>query len=308
MQIGFGAPASGAWATADNLARFAEQAEELGYASLWTFQRLLVGADQELAPVYQSVLDPLVALSFAAARTSRIRLGVAVLNLPFVSPAYLAKQAATLDILSGGRLDLGLGVGWSSAEFTATGASTARRAARTEEYLRVLHTLWADEVSEFAGEFYTVPPSRMMPKPVQRPGPPVLLGGIVPAAVARAGRIADGWLSSSGTDLTRIGAQIETVREAAAEAGKDPAGLRFVCRGVVRAGEPDGLTPDGTRQRLTGSYEQIRQDAAWLGEQGVTELFYDLNWDPLIGNPTADPAAAAERAEEILRELAPGTH
>jgi probable F420-dependent oxidoreductase len=305
MKIGFGASISGAWATADNLAHFAEQAEELGYASLWTFQRLLVGADQELAPVYQSALDPLIALSFAAARTSHIRLGVAVLNLPFVSPTYLAKQAATLDLLSGGRLDLGLGVGWSSVEFTATGGSTARRGARTEEYLRVLHTLWADEVSEFAGEFYTVPPSRMMPKPVQRPGPPVLLGGVVPAAVARAGRIADGWLSSSGTDLTQIGAQIATVREAAAEAGKDPATLRFVCRGVVRAGEQGSLDPDGTRQRLSGSYEQIRQDAAWLGEQGVTELFYDLNWDPLIGNPDADPGAATARAEEILRELAP---
>jgi probable F420-dependent oxidoreductase len=305
MQIGFGASVSGAWATADNLARFAEQAEELGYASLWTFQRLLVGTDQKLAPVYQSVLDPLVALGFAAARTSRIRLGVSVLNLPFVSPAYLANQAATLDLLSGGRLDLGLGVGWSAAEFTATGGSTARRGARTEEYLQVLRTLWADEVSEFAGEFYTVPPSRMLPKPVQRPGPPVLLGGAVPAAVARAGRISDGWLSASGTDLTGISGQIGIAREAAAEAGKDPAALRFVCRGAVRAGEPV-TTRDGTRQRLSGSYEQIRQDAAWLGEQGVTELFYDLNWDPQIGNPAADPAAATARAEEILHELAPG--
>jgi probable F420-dependent oxidoreductase len=305
MKIGFGAAVSGAWATADNLAHFAERAEELGYDSLWTFQRLLVGTDQALAPVYRSVLDPLVALSFAAARTSRIRLGVAILNLPFVSPTYLAKQAATLDLLSGGRLDLGLGSGWSAAEFTATGASTARRAARTEEYLRVLHTLWADEVSEFSGEFYTVPPSRMQPKPAQRPGPPVLLGGAVPAAVARAGRLADGWLSSSGTDLTAIGAQITTAREAAAEAGKDPAALRFVCRGVVRAGESERLGPDGTRQRLSGSYEQIRQDVAWLGEQGVTELFYDLNWDRLIGNPDVDPAAATERAEAILRELAP---
>jgi probable F420-dependent oxidoreductase len=306
MQIGFGASTSGAWATADNLAHFAEQAEKLGYASLWTFQRLLVGADQHLAPVYQSVLDPLVALGFAAARTSRIRLGVSVLNLPFVSPAYLAKQAATLDLLSGGRLDLGLGVGWSDVEFTATGGSTARRPARTEEYLRVLRTLWADEVSEFAGEFYTVPPSRMLPKPVQRPGPPVLLGGGVPAAVARAGRISDGWLSSSGTDLSRIGAQIETAREAAAGAGKDPAALRFVCRGAVRAGEPAKTTAEGTRRRLSGSYEQIRDDAAWLGEQGVTELFYDLNWDPLIGNPAADPAAATARAEEIMHALAPG--
>ncbi|MDT8912562.1 TIGR03619 family F420-dependent LLM class oxidoreductase [Amycolatopsis sp. PS_44_ISF1] len=305
MEIGFGAPASGAWAGAVPLARFAERAEELGYSSLWTFQRLLVGAGQELAPVYQSVLDPVVALSFAAARTTRIRLGVAVLNLPFVSPVHLAKQAATLDLLSGGRLDLGLGVGWSAVEFAATGASTARRAARTEEYLRVLRTLWADEVSEFAGEFYTVPPSRMRPRPVQTPGPPVLLGGGVPAAVARAGRIADGWLSASGEDLTKIAGQIETARRAAAEAGKDPSALRFVCRGAVRVGaERPG--PDGHRRRLTGSYEQIRQDAAWLGEQGVTELFYDLNWDPLIGNPAADPAAAIARAEEIQSELAPG--
>src|SRR5581483_2470460 len=147
MRIGFGLPVSGAWASADNVARFAATAEELGYASVWTFQRLLVGTDQNLDPVYQSVLDPLVALAFAAARTSRIRLGVAVVNLPFVSPVYLAKQAASLDLLSGGRLDLGLGVGWSPAEFTATGASAQRRGARAEEYLAVLHTLWADETS-----------------------------------------------------------------------------------------------------------------------------------------------------------------
>ncbi|HEX3783754.1 MAG TPA: TIGR03619 family F420-dependent LLM class oxidoreductase [Pseudonocardiaceae bacterium] len=308
MKIGFGAPVSGAWASAANLARFAEQAEELGYDSLWTFQRLLVGTDQDLAPVYQSVLDPLIALSFAAARTSRIRLGVAVLNLPFVSPAYLAKQAATLDLLSGGRLDLGLGSGWSAAEFTATGSSGARRVTRTVEYLKVLRTLWAAEVSEFTGELYTVPASRMLPKPVQRPGPPILLGGMVPAALARAGRLADGWLSSSGTDLTRISAQIATVRAAAEEAGKDPAALRIICRGVVRFGEVEavGAGADGERARLSGSAERIREDVAWLGEQGVTELFYDLNWDPLIGNPLADRTAATERAEEILRALAPG--
>src|SRR5690348_16189234 len=180
MQLGFGLPVSGAWASPENVAGFAARAEELGYASLWTFQRLLVGADQNLDPVYRSVLDPLVAHGFAAAHTSRIRLGVAVVNLPFVSPVHLAKQAATLDVLSGGRLDLGLGVGWSPVEFAATGAAEQGRGARAEEYLAVLHTLWADEVSQFDGEFYTVPPARMVPKPVQRPGPPVLLGGSVP--------------------------------------------------------------------------------------------------------------------------------
>src|SRR5438105_11001600 len=169
MRTGFGAPVSGAWATPANLARFAAQAEAAGYGSLWTFQRLLVPEGSGMEPVYHSVLDPMVALGYAAARTSRIRLGVAIINLPFISPAYLAKQATTVDVLSGGRLDLGLGVGWMPEEFAATGASMARRGARAEEYLAVLRTLWADEVSSFSGEFYTIPPGRQEPKQAQRP-------------------------------------------------------------------------------------------------------------------------------------------
>jgi len=297
VRIGFGLPVSGAWATPENVGRFAGRAEELGYHSLWTFQRLLVGADQPLDPVYRSVLDPLVSLAFVAAHTSRIRLGVAVVNLPFVSPTYLAKQAATLDVLSRGRLDLGLGVGWSPVEFAATGATEERRGARAEEYLTVLRTLWAAGVSEFQGEFYTVPPSRMAPPPVQRPGPPLLLGGSAPAALRRAGRLADGWVSRSGTDLSRIGDDIAVVRAAADSAGRDPAALRVVCRGVLRPGTRGPL--------LSGSVEQIRGDTARLAEQGVTELFYDLNWDPLIGSPDADPDAATRRAEELMAALAP---
>lgn len=307
MDIGIGAPVSGAWAGPDGLARFGRMAEELGYASLWTFQRLLVPDDESVDPVYRSVLDPLLALAYAAAHTSRVRLGVALVNLPFVAPVYLAKQAATLDVLSGGRLDLGLGVGWSPLEFTAVGASTERRAARTEEYVAVLRTLWADGVSGFEGEFYTVPPSRMDPKPVQRPGPPILLGGAVPAALRRAGRIADGWMSRSGTQLSKIGDEVALVRAAAEDAGRDPGKLRIITRGVVRH-DPAGAGTagsDGERLRLSGSFERIREDAAWLGDQGVTELFYDLNWDPLVGGPDADPVAATERAEEILRALAP---
>src|SRR5579862_7971106 len=108
MKIGFGAPVSGAWATPQNLAAFAARAEQAGYASLWAFQRLLVPVGSGMEPVYHSVLDPMVALAYAAAVTARIRLGVAVINMPFVSPSYLAKQAASLDVLSEGRHDLGL--------------------------------------------------------------------------------------------------------------------------------------------------------------------------------------------------------
>jgi probable F420-dependent oxidoreductase len=305
MKIGFGAPVAGAWAGPENLGYFAGRAEELGYHSLWAFHRLLVPAEKDkMAAVYRSVLDPLGALTFAAAKSSRIRLGVAVVNLPFVSPAYLAKQAATLDVLSGGRFDLGLGTGWQREEFIASGMPMERRGARAEEYVAALHTLWADEVSSFEGEFYTIPPSRMAPKPVQKPGPPVLLGGSVDAALKRAGRLGAGWISRSATDLTKIHEQIAVVRAAAEEAGKDPAAVRVVVRGVVRAGE-EARDDSGERVRLSGSYEQIREDAAWLGEQGVTELFYDLNWDPLIGSPDVTPESATARAKEILEALAP---
>jgi probable F420-dependent oxidoreductase len=305
MKTGFGAPIAGAWATPGYLAEFAGRAEDAGYASLWTFQRLLVPEGSGMDPVYRSVLDPMVALGYVAARTSRIRLGVAILNLPFVSPAYLAKQATTVDVLSGGRLDLGLGIGWMPEEFAVTGASTARRGARTEEFLAVLRTLWADEISSFSGEFYTVPAGRQDPRPVQKPGPPVLLGGMSRPAMERAGRIAAGWITSSRADLAKISEAVSVIGEAASAAGRDPGAVRIICRGVVMAGaEVKG--PDGDRRLLSGSYAQIREDAAWLGEQGVTELFYDLNWDPRIGSPDVAPEAAAERAGEILTELAPG--
>jgi probable F420-dependent oxidoreductase len=307
MRIGFGAPVSGIWATPDNLAGFAASAEAAGYASLWTFQRLIVPEGSAMDPVYHSVLDPMVALGFLAGATHRIRLGVAVLNMPYLAPSYLAKMAATADVLSGGRLDLGLGIGWLPDEFTVAGATMADRGARVSEYLEVLRRAWADGVTEFSGRFYQVPAGRMAPKPVQRPGPPVLLAGGVPAALRRAGRLADGWVTSSRTDLSRIGEGIALVREAAAAAGRDPAAIRIVCRGVVRPGAPVTVPEGGGRLLLSGSYADIRDDVTWLAGQGVTELFYDLNWDPLIGSPTADPLGAVARAEEILAELAPGS-
>lgn len=276
------------------------RAEQLGYHGLWSFQRLLVGRDQEMAPVYRSVLDPLLALTYAAARTTDIRLGVAVINLPFVSPVYLAKQAGTLDVLSGGRFELGLGTGWSEPEFVATGSDPNPRGRRTEEYLRVLRTLWTDEVSSFDGELYTVPPSRMDPRPVQLGGPPVLLGGTADPALRRAGRIADGWVSSSRASLADIARATQIVRRAAEEAGRDPDAVRIVVRGVVRAGRRDD------RVTLSGDWDQIKAGAQLYEEAGVTELFYDLNWDPLVGSPDIEPRAAQERAEEILTALAPG--
>ena len=304
MDIGFGAPVSGAWATPQNLAAFAVAAERAGYKSLWSFQRLLIPSGSTIEPVYHSVLDPMAALSFAAAVTERIRLGVAVINLPYVSPGYLAKQAASVDVLSGGRHDLGLGIGWMPEEFALTGGDMARRGARANEYVQVLRTLWADGEASFQGSFYQVPAGTMAPKPVQPGGVPILLGGMARPALERIGRIADGWITSSRTDLSKVGDLISIVQESAVAAGRDPDAMRFICRGVVRAGSPVA-GPDGHRLLLSGDYDQIRADTQRLGSQGVTELFYDLNWDPRIGSPDVDPVGAVARAELILEALTP---
>lgn len=297
MRIGFALPVSGSWATPRNVAALARRAEELGYSSLWTFQRLLVPADSTLPPVYRSVLDPLVVLGYAAAVTERVRLGTAIVNMPYLAPAVLAKQLATLDVLSDGRVDAGLGLGWAREEFQAVGADYARRGARAEEYLHCLRALWGPDPVEHAGAFYRVPRGSVRPKPVQRPGPPILLGATAERAMRRIGRLADGWISNSRADLTALAGPIRQVRAAAEAAGRDPAALRFVCRGVVR---------DAPRTRpLTGSLDEVRADLPDLAAQGMTEVFVDLNFDPTIGHPDADPVAAMRRAHEVLEALAP---
>src|SRR3954470_12990591 len=169
LVMGFGLPVSGAWATPENVERIAVRAEEAGYGSLWTYQRLLAPAETDWGPQYRSVLDPVVAPAFAAAVTAEVRLGTAVINAPFVPPALLARQLASLDVLSQGRLDVGLGLGWAPEEFAALGVPFDRRAARLEDAVGVLTSLWGDDPVEFHGEFTDVPPSRFLPKPVQRP-------------------------------------------------------------------------------------------------------------------------------------------
>ena len=300
--LGFGLPVSGSWATRESMAHVALRAEELGYASLWTFQRLLHPAEGEWGPQYHSVHDPIVTLAHVAALTRTVRLGTAIVNAPFLAPIVLAKQLTSLDVVSGGRLDAGLGLGWAAEEFAAAGVPYPRRGDRMEEYLRVLLAIWTEQVVTFQGDFYTVPPSRVRPRPVQRPHPPILLGGFAEPALRRAGRLAAGWISGSRQDLDRIGASIGTVRQAAREAGRDPDGLRFVVRGLVRLTDgPAG--PD--RPPLHGSAGQIRGDLAALAERGATEVFVDLNFDPQVGSTDADPAASLRYADAVLEALAP---
>jgi probable F420-dependent oxidoreductase len=303
MQIGFGVPFSGPWATPANQVRIATRAEELGYNALWTFARLVYPVDSpnphwQTAP--RSVPEPIVSLAYLAAHTERIRLGVAVLNTPFYAPSMLAKQLIQLDIVSGGRIDIGLGTGWSEEEFTAIGLPMERRVGRTVEYLAVIREIWRNEISEFKGEFTELPRSLVLPRPVQ-PELPILLGGTSERALRRAGRIADGWVSPSFADLDKMGAAIRLVKASAEEAGRDPALVRIVCRGSTN------IRPAGAADRapLSGSLAEIRSDFDRMAEQGVTELFIDLNFDAMMAGQDTDPARSLEIAEEALEVLAP---
>ena len=257
--------------TPEALRRTARRAEQLGYASLWAFQRVLNPVGAGLGPAHAAVLDPIVALALAAADTERIRLGTATLCAPFTAPALLAKTLTTLDVVSHGRLTAGLGLGWLPEEYAAAGVPYERRGARMDEYLRCLYALWTQDPVEFAGEFYAVPRSHVGPPPVQRPHPPVLLGGAAAPALRRAGRLAQGWIASSRQDLTRIGEAIAIVRGAA----RDPQALQIVVRGVVALTDDD---PGEPRRPLHGTREQVLADLAALRAQGVTEVFLDPNF------------------------------
>ncbi|MDQ1746108.1 MAG: hypothetical protein QOD07_371 [Frankiaceae bacterium] len=297
--MGFGLPISGSWATPPTIAEVAKTAEKLGYSSLWTFQRLLFPAGDPIPMPYRSVHDPLVLTAYAAAVTETARLGVAIVNLPYYSPILLAKMLTSLDAVSGGRLDAGLGLGWNADEFAAVGASMDRRGARAEEFLRCLHAIWSDEPVEFHGEFYDVPPSYVDPKPVQRPHPPLLLGGSAEPALRRVARVADGWISASRFPAAQVPAAIATIRTAATEASRDPDALRIVIRGAVKIRDTDDEAP------LTGTVDKVRRDIDAYADAGATEFFVDLNFDEQIGNPDADPAESIRRAHEALEAFAP---
>jgi probable F420-dependent oxidoreductase len=145
------------------------------------------------APSGSGLLEPMVTLSYLAACTKAVRLGTAMLLLPQRNPVYTAKEVSSLDWLSEGRVDLGIGVGWLKEEFDALHVPWPRRGARTDEYLGVLRTLWCDDTSSFDGQIYQLPPCEMFPKPKQTPHPPVHIGGETDAALRRAARSGQGW-------------------------------------------------------------------------------------------------------------------
>src|SRR5262247_1188263 len=167
MKLGVALPLAGDWATPENQVTVAQRAEALGYHSLWVFQRLFyaLAPQNDYPPMpgqpwpvgFRRVSDPIVTLAYVAGATTKIRLGTSVLITAYYSPIMLAKQLATLDRVSRGRLDVGLGIGWSRDEYEASGVSYERRGRRGDEFIRCLRAIWESETSEFEGEFYRLP-------------------------------------------------------------------------------------------------------------------------------------------------------
>jgi len=204
MKLGVFCPLSSPAADAAYVRAFGEAAEGSGFDSLWVAEHVVLfdeyGSKYPYSPdgriparPTSGVLEPLTSLAYLAALTSRIRLGTGILLVPQRNPVYTAKEAANIDWLSGGRLDLGVGIGWLAEEFRAVGVPWARRGERTRSYIEVMRRLWCDNVSEYKDEFYELPACRQFPKPVQKPHVPIHFGGESEAALARVADIGQGW-------------------------------------------------------------------------------------------------------------------
>ena len=288
MQTGFIAVGIGLMADPEVMSLAAETAEQAGFHSIWAPEHIVL-LDQYASkypyspdgrfpsPTMQvEILDPFAALTFIAAQTKTIRVGTGICLVPERNPLTTAKEVATLDKLSGGRFDFGVGVGWLEEEFTALGVPWARRAARTREYLQVMKKLWTEEETSFEGEFCSFPSVRSYPKPVQKPHPPIIFGGESEPALKRVGEVGDGWFGMN-VSVDEAPAKIGRIKDYARAAGRDPDALQF----AISPGMGTPLTRDdikraqdaGVGQLIVGLFpadrQAVKDDIARLAEQVV---------------------------------------
>ncbi|MEV0223916.1 TIGR03619 family F420-dependent LLM class oxidoreductase [Streptomyces sp. NPDC050704] len=247
MKIGISLPTASRRAFSPGLASLARQAEDDGAASLWVNDHLAMVADARSTYPYSAdghitwdvgepQLEALASLAHVAAITTTARLGTAVLVLPQRHPVEVAKTVATIDVLSEGRLTLGVGAGWFAEEMHALGYSFQDRGARLEECVRLLRACWRGKVNAFDGTHFTVPPGVVMePRPLQECGPPILVGGMSVAARRRAARVGDGWLAVTDADGLSVNAfrsrlaEIAELREAHSRSGPFTGILKINC-------------------------------------------------------------------------------
>jgi probable F420-dependent oxidoreductase len=308
MKVGISLPQLGPQAVPENLLKVAQQAEVLGYDSVWVLERLLwpiapkepypPAPDGRLPETYQSVLDPIETLTFVAAHTTKVQLGTSVLVLPYHSPIELARRLASLDVLSNGRVLAGVGAGWSRDEFEAAGTPFERRGARCDEFLEAMIELWTKDPVKFDGAFYHIPESKVGPKPIQKPHPPIYVAGFGQYTFDRAAKFGNGWNPAGFMSFDALEAMIKQFRETTERAGRT--NMEVVLRAfTMMSTEPAGAG----RFPMSGSADQIREDIARLRDIGVTHL---IQSPPAIGfDPTASVRDMLDLAERLIEVSKP---
>lgn len=242
INVGFTAPAQ--------VTAIAQKAEQVGLESVWTFEHVIVPADYESTYPYASsgkmgatpqtpFLDPLIALAHVAAVTSTLKIGTSVNILPQTNPLLAAKQVASLDVLSGGRLLYGVGVGWLEEEFTAMGTPFARRGKRFDDYLVAMKKVWAGGTVEHESDFLKWSGFESHPLPAQRPHPPILVGGTSDAALRRVAHHGDGWVAPNA-GVGPLKDLLERLRRIAEAEGRDFDSIEITSMWVY-VKEPDAL-------------------------------------------------------------------
>ncbi|MCU1376931.1 MAG: putative hydride transferase [Actinomycetia bacterium] len=301
MRYGLAIPQVGSLADPSIIRAVAVEADRSGFASLWALDRLLApvaprapypAAPDGVLPLEQhTVLDPLGVLTLAATVTSNIRVGTNVLVAPWYPAVLLARALSTLDHLSGGRLTVGLGLGWSADEYDAVGVPQRDLAAQAEETLDVLDAVWTSDVVEHHGARFEIRPSTILPKPVQRPRPPLLLAAYTPAGLDRIARRADGW-TPAGLPVDAIAPMWMMLRDAAAGHGRDPDTLDLVVRANIKVLD----TPlGGERPSYWGTVEQIVDDIDATRQAGAHEIILDLQACTTTADELLDLAGALVR-------------
>jgi probable F420-dependent oxidoreductase len=290
LKFGITLPQLGNQATRENLIRYAKMSEESGFDSVWVLERLLwpvnpqspypATPDGSLPSAYQSVLDPLDTLSFVAANTDKISLGTSVIDALFHNPVVLGKRFATLDILSGGRAICGLGIGWSKDEYQASNIPFKNRGKREDEFIQILKRIWTEDVVEFKGEYYTIPPSKIGPKPVQKPHIPIFIGGFTPNTFSRIVNYdTNGWLGVLFGPFDQLQSTINAMKELANKSKKDSNSFRVILLTYPNIQE-SGNSAGGQRFPMTGTIEEIGADIKAIKDMGIEHIVLGFFFSP----------------------------
>jgi probable F420-dependent oxidoreductase len=244
MKIGLMFANSGPFTNPDLFAHLVTSAEKFGIESIWTVEHVVIPQDYKSPYPYSptgkipggedvSIPDPLAPLAFAAAISKNLKLGTGILILPQRHPLYVAKETATIDQLSKGRLLLGIGSGWLEEEFQALGLDFHKRGAMTDEAIKALRVLWSEGVSNFHGKHFNFGPVKMFPKPFNKNGIPIIVGGHSPAAARRAGRFGDGFFPALA-ETDKLKELFALMRTEAEKAGRKASKIELSCMGRAK--------------------------------------------------------------------------